>query len=124
MTTRDIAALVAQIPPGSHYRLDIRTLQIAARMTGRLLENTYGFPLPDCVLEHIVGSGYEFGYTEDLLTGDIDYFRLATPLTDGRRTYVSPDQRWAFKPKTFDGIYEPIVKDGDGHLRETSTKQE
>jgi hypothetical protein len=81
---------------------------------GRLLDNTYGFPLQDYVLEHIVGSSYEFGYTEDPMTGDVTYFRLKEPLNDGRLSYVSPDRRHLFR-KSIDGTYELLTLEGAEH---------
>lgn len=51
----------------------------------------------DRILENIVGSAYEFWYEEDPMDGNMLFGRLKEPLTDGRRTYVSPDRRHDYR---------------------------
>jgi hypothetical protein len=104
MNTRDLAAMIQKMKPGQCCRVSRDTFRT---LEGGLMENNYDFPLKDWVLEHIIGSSYEYGYNEDLATGDVNYFRLLEPLTDGRRSYVSPD-RLTFYRKRFDGTYEPL----------------
>ena len=104
MNIRDLAAMIQQMKPGQCCRVSMdtfRTLDVG------MMENSHDFPLKDWVLENIIGSSYEYGYNEDLATGDINYFRLSEPLTNGRRSYVSPD-RLSFYRRRPDGIYESI----------------
>ena len=102
--SRDIARQIQAMKPGQCVRVSQGTMRL---LSDPIMENHYRFPIKDWILEHIVGASFEFGYHEDLATGDINYFRLPQPLTDGRRSYVSPDRRDRFR-KRFDGIYEPI----------------
>lgn len=48
---------------------------------------------PDRVLENIIGSSYEFRYEQSGYKSDVTFERLSTPLTNGHRSYVSPDRR-------------------------------
>lgn len=103
MTTRELAAIISQIPPSTSYKMSYRFMR---DIEIGVMENNYNFPKPDWVLEHIMGAAYEFGYFEDIISGNIEFFRLKEPLTGNRRTYVSPDHRHAYQ-KTITGIYEP-----------------
>lgn len=107
MNTRQMAQTIQAMQPGQCLRVSadtLKTLEVA------LMENRYNFPMKDWVLENIIGSSYEFGYTEYLPTMDVTYFRLPKPLQDGTRSYVSPDRRDKYR-KRFDGIYEPLPQD-------------
>ena len=104
MTAREMAQRIsATVGPGQELRVTQRELQ-------RIGESSLLGPLigegntADRVLENIIGSSYEYGYREDLLTRDVVFYRLNRPLEDGRRTYVSPDRREYFE-RGPDGTY-------------------
>lgn len=56
-------------------------------------------------MELIVGSAYEFTYFVSEWNGNAVFKRLEKPLTNGLRTYVSPDRRHYYKQRT-DGLWE------------------
>lgn len=99
--TRDIAKQLQEMRPGQCLRLSASVLK---DLSHGMFENPYGFDKRDFVLEHIVGSSYEYGWREDHGTGDTIYFRLKKPLSNGERSYVSPDRRDRYE-RGFDGIY-------------------
>jgi len=51
----------------------------------------------DQIMEKVIGSSYEIRVTNDLMTGNVTFFRLNESLKDGRRTWVSPDRRDLFR---------------------------
>lgn len=50
----------------------------------------------DVILEGLMGSSYDITHHSDHL-GNITFERRRQPLTDNRRTHVSPDRRHLFK---------------------------
>lgn len=62
----------------------------------------------DQVLEKIAGSAFEFKAWENM-QGNFVFERLRKPLSDGSRTYVSPDRRHHFDGP-FACIYYPKTK--------------
>lgn len=50
-------------------------------------------------MENIIGSSYEYRYTENPTTGAITFRRLEAPIDgdSGERTYISPDRRPKYK---------------------------
>jgi hypothetical protein len=56
--------------------------------------------VPDQVLTGILGSGKEFGYSEDLLYRHITFWRLDKPIEGDCWTYIDPDRRdgWVKSP--------------------------
>ena len=65
--------------------------------------------VPDQVLSAIIGSGFEFGYSEDRLRGAVIFWRLSAPLRDGRFTYIDPDRRSGWV-KGADDIWSPEAR--------------
>lgn len=109
MKIEEIRSVLRRMQPGQEFCFPaycFRLVEYGFR------ENIYRFDPRDWILEGIVGSAYEYGYREDLFNGDTIYFRLAEPLTDGRRTYVSPDRRDRFD-KDFRGFYSLKKKEPD-----------
>lgn len=85
---------VARIPKGAY--LTVKRVELTLAMDGRSSSDDYWDYTPaDWVLENIMGSTYEYGYTL-CPNGDVSFWREAVPLNDGRRTYVSPDRKQHF----------------------------
>lgn len=108
MTSRVFAAkIISKMKPGESYTVpwqELMTIEIDSRIAYPI-DNVYNFPIQDWILEHIIGSAYEFGYYEDVVYDRIIFFRLKEPLNDGRLAYVSPDRRDRYN-KNMHGIYE------------------
>jgi hypothetical protein len=83
-----IVTCVGRLEPGQ--RIDFSDSEL--REIETLHHNGATFTPADRVLENIIGSSYEFRYTT-ALNGRVTFERLSAPLTDGRRSYVSPDRR-------------------------------
>lgn len=77
--------MVGDILPGQEIRIDLNDV-----------EPSYlpGWTIPECIMENIVGSAYEFTFRQDpTCCGPVVIFeRLKEPLREGR-TYTSPDRR-------------------------------
>lgn len=71
-------------------------------------DNFLGMSPWDRVLENVIGSGYEYSYERIPERHIVRFKRLDKPLTNGRRTYVSPDRRHLYRQLPFTGIWEPI----------------
>jgi len=82
---------VCRLKPGQEVKISSRQVQSAG--IPRFAHNGFEFDWPDQVLESIVGSSFQFGYTHDEVNRAVVFFRLPAALDDERRTYVSPDQR-------------------------------
>lgn len=102
MSLANLIRQVRALTPGTQVSFDRHVIILAEAQDLRL--SMQGFSVPDRVLESIVGSSYEYGYSHDPLTERVTFFRRRTPLTDGSRTYVSPD-RLRFFTKRIDGTY-------------------
>lgn len=66
-----------------------------------------GWSLAESIMENIIGSAYEFTYTEDPIARRITFRRFSKPLTNGLWTFISPARRDRAKQRT-DGLWEPI----------------
>jgi hypothetical protein len=63
----------------------------------------------DQLLSGVLGSGYEFRYSENPINGVVTFMRLMEPVSGPRRSYVEPD-RLAFFEVGPCGIY--VLKKG------------
>lgn len=87
---------VSRIPKGAYFTITRRELTLALDPGYSSSTSKYrDFHAADWILENIMGSAYEYGYTL-CPNGDVSFWREAVPLNDGRRTYVSPDQKKHF----------------------------
>lgn len=86
---------VARLKPGQQIKVSCNVIRDCEPPSSfaRISQETE----PDRILESITGSAYEFWYEEDPIDGNFLFGRLNKPLTDGRRTYVSPDRRHYFR---------------------------
>lgn len=85
-----IASKVAQLGKGQSIEVTAAALELhypAFRHNGVL------FTSADRVLEQIMGSAYEFSYRVNGPKRTVTFSRLEDPLTDGRKSYESPDRR-------------------------------
>jgi len=89
-----VVSQVASMKPGQCVRVDRFTMRDIPTSP---FVGWSEWRAPDRVLDRIMGSAYEFGYTVDSLAGYVTFWRLAQPLTDGRRSYVEPDRRDFFE---------------------------
>jgi hypothetical protein len=98
-------------PPHARKALDFAVTTVAALKPGeevcissRELDDIpscehkgFTWRAPDRVLEHIIGSSYEFGYREDRLNRSVIFYRLTRPIADdapfSEHPYLSPDRR-------------------------------
>ncbi len=82
---------VLRLEPGQQIKVSRRLLKACEpppAFAGIMRETA-----ADRILESIVGSAYEYWYEEDPMDGHFIFGRLNQPLTNGSRTYVSPDRR-------------------------------
>lgn len=100
---------IQAIRPGEHLNITegvVNDLFPAANLAGPFGPR---WSAVDRLMESIVGSAYEFRIQRDRENGYIVVKRLETPLTDGRRTYVSPDRRYRFTCDS-DGYFVPASR--------------
>lgn len=112
LTSQQLADQVSELRPGEHCTVPRYLLDDTMRARCSIFQDN-DWTGADWVLEKIVGSAYEFGYYWELTSGDTIFYRLRQPLTDGRRTYVSPDRRHYYKPWTFGPfaqLFEPYER--------------
>ncbi len=88
MTRYSLAKEIQKLKPGQRIEIGQFMLDDIVPIPGWTIE--------DSVMENIVGSSYEFRYWITERGGTV-FERLSEPLTDGRRTYVSPDRRYRFR---------------------------
>lgn len=106
MSRHALARKIGSIKPGQWFTIDKDRLQLLAppmHLTGPL------GPLwesAELVMENIIGSATTFRYWENPEGTQVTFEHLKQPLTDGRRTYVSPDRRDRFT-KDSAGFYHP-----------------
>lgn len=113
LTSTDLAALIMdRLPPGGRLEFDRDTLHAfdeARHCSLEFLEAGGGsIDVVDRAFQKIVGASYEYFYFHNPDTRNIAIIRLREPLTDGRRSWVSPDRRhlFTFDPSTC--TYSPI----------------
>lgn len=89
---------VKSLLPGQSVQVNLRELEWDfpyRRHNGAV------FTPPDNLLESVVGSSYEYGYSVNFMDRTVTFFRLEKPLEqDGVFSYVSPDRRHHYR---FDG---------------------
>ncbi len=85
-----ILSLVSNLKPGQQIEISRNLL----REVGSREYNGATFTPADNIMENIIGSAYEFWYQEVFATGNVIFGRLCRPLSDGGRTYTSPDRRY------------------------------
>jgi hypothetical protein len=92
---------VARLKPGECYEV---SRQILDDIGGVHLAGYFGpeWSPESRVMERIVGSAYEFSISVNPQTGAATFRRLAEPVEDHRRTYVSPDRAHHYE---FDGRF-------------------
>ena len=96
---RNVAsAITAKLKPGQQIRI--------AKATLMQVWHPVDWTAAEWVMESIVGAAYEYEMIDDPATGDVTFRRLAEPLKDGSRTYVSPDRRDGFE-RGKDGYWRP-----------------
>lgn len=83
-----LSRLVGRLKPGHAITIS----HDAMREVSGFEHNGGAFTPADRILENVVGSAYEFLYTEHPFTRDVTFFRLAAPVEYGQ-AYVSPDRR-------------------------------
>ena len=83
------------------------------------------FSGPDLVLEHVVGSAYEWGYEISPVSQQVTFYRREAPLPPEapELTYVSPDRRHLYAYDAIQGLYRRNDKphtpqERQGHGRE------
>ena len=104
MNYRDLAHRIQQLQPGQRIEVSGHVLRdMEPRGVFAIFRTETA---ADSVLENIVGSSYEFWYEENPMTGNTTFGRLKTPLSDGRRTYVSPDRRHHYQREG--RLYRPV----------------
>jgi hypothetical protein len=92
----EVIRMVASLKPG-------QTIQFSAieliDKVGGYWHNGVFFSPADTVMENIIGSSYEYSYTESLTTGAITFRRLEAPIDgdSGELAYISPDRRPKYK---------------------------
>lgn len=101
----ELVCAVQALKPGERLSLPDIELQLLRDVPQGLFETR---PMHERVLESVVGSSFEYGVELDLWGHTVSFYRLAEPLTDGRRTFVEADRRDWFVPGP-DGFYHPRV---------------
>lgn len=99
--------IVKRLRPGQRVTLSGSVLMDIAP----LHHNGYAWTPPDRVLENIVGSSFEFRYFCNYCKGDATFERLDGQLTNGYRSYVSPDRRHLYYD--LDGLWMPRAESGE-----------
>jgi len=102
MNIFEMAMWIRQLKPGEQCKVD----RLELRQIAPPINIGATWEPPDRVMENIIGSAYEFQYWEDRKNGTVYFRRLREPLTDGRRSYVSPDRRDYFVMGP-DGLWHP-----------------
>lgn len=97
--------MVKRLRPGQRIVLPGSVLEDIAP----LHHNGYAWTPPDRVLENIVGSSFEFRYHCDYCKGDVTFERLDGKLTNGYRSYVSPDRRHLYTDLV--GLWAPKTRE-------------
>lgn len=102
MTYRDLALdLQNRVKPGEQ-------LEISYHNFKRINDSPKpGWSPQEWVLEYIVGSAYAWRVFINYERDSVIFKRLQEPLTNGQKTYVSPDRRHLFQ-KLPNGFYEPL----------------
>ena len=95
---RDMAVVVSRLSPGMRLTVNHGVLQD--------LQAPPGWTTAAWILESIIGSAYEYSYTEDVWTGSITFERLPHPLTDGRIASISADRQHLMEQDA-DGYWIP-----------------
>lgn len=85
-----IVRKVAQLGKGQSIEVTANALEL---YVPAFHHNGVLFTSADNVLEQIMGSAYEFSYQVNELKRTVTFSRLKEPLTDGRKSYESPDKR-------------------------------
>ena len=80
---------VRSLKPGQAIEIDMHELR--EEWPSRYY-NDATFTPPDRLLENIVGSCYEFGYSINPMNGNATFHRLKEPREEGG-VYTSPDRR-------------------------------
>jgi hypothetical protein len=113
MNIYDIAKRIGSIQPGKRINID-------GHLLGKIAPGAHlvGIGGPEWtpaerVMEHIVGSAYEFRFWTEPESGNVVFERLREPLKDGSRTYVSPDRREHYRLGN-DGRYWPNAEPRHG----------
>ena len=115
MTYHDIAAQISRLKPGDALTISRHILDCCSSMPG--------FSIVDCIMESIVGSAYSFVPIVDYRTRSVTFQRLAQPLADGLRTYVSPDRRHLYGASIIKSILSCAQVVAHGHATNNGVKQ-
>lgn len=99
MMERELARKIMQLKPGFEIMIDRDIL--------KEVTPSPGWTAAEWVMESITGSAYEFTFRFNPESGNTSFRRLREPLTNGLRTYVSPDRRHHVRLRP-DGLYEPL----------------
>lgn len=89
----DVLRRVASLKPGECIQFS--AIELIDKVGG-YWHNGVFFTPADRVMENIIGSSYEYRYTENPITDAVTFCRLEAPITYGEsreRTYISPDRR-------------------------------
>lgn len=92
MNLYELAHWVGNIQPGQSITISSSVLREAAPAAPLVGLGGPVWTSAERIMENIVGSAYEFRFSEDPITGNVTFERLAQPLKRGR-TYTSPDCR-------------------------------
>ena len=82
--------LVRQLKKGESIEFDRDFINI--HVQGFHYNEAY-FTAADRVLENIIGSAYEYTYSENPINGNIAFHRLGREVECGKVSYTSPDRR-------------------------------
>lgn len=94
----------ARLLPGTCLEFDQNEFGISSPID--LTGTGHQWTTADRILEKIPGSAFEYYYEVLPMSSNIRFHRLDKPLTDDRRTYVSPDRRHLFTQDPA-GIWHP-----------------
>lgn len=97
-----VVETVRRLNRGQRIFVDRLLLRPRGGIIGEFLSN--GATPADEVLEKIIGSSYELGYSYSADELRIEFFRLHDELPDGVRSFVSVDRRHHFE-RSFDGMW-------------------
>jgi len=89
----EVLRRVASLKPGECIQFS--AIELSNTVQGYHYNGVFFTPA-DRIMENIIGSAYEFNYTENAITGAVTFCRLEAPITYGdsrERTYISPDRR-------------------------------
>ena len=85
-----VIKLVRQLKKGESIEFDLDFINLHVQ---GFYHNEAYFTPADRVLENIIGSAYEYEYSENPINGNIAFHRLGREVKCGKVSYTPPDRR-------------------------------